>query len=324
MLLPILSGVFASVFSQYPPPAGQEGSTAIHRDSSVFVNWATVCMVGRGPVNIAEPSLGLASAGTPDNATGIADNQIVSLGDGGTAVMTFEKPVANGTGPDFAVFENGFSDDFLELAFVEVSSNGIDFFRFDAVSLTPTDEQVGAFGLLDATRLHNLAGKYRVDYGTPFDLEELTGDPNLDKNHITIIRIVDVVGSIDDDYATYDSQGNKVNDPWPTAFESSGFDLDAVGVIHEGPQSVNNQNAHSRIRVYPNPASEVLYIQSGETPGIMHVLIGDLSGKRVLEKVTGTFSGMKIGIPLDDLKPGIYMGTIITEGYSHPFKVIRP
>ncbi len=34
------------------------------------------------------------------------------------------------------MFENGFADAFLELAFVEVSSNGIDFARFPAVSLT--------------------------------------------------------------------------------------------------------------------------------------------------------------------------------------------
>jgi hypothetical protein len=44
---------------------------------------------------------------------------------------------------------------------------------------------------------------------------------------------VDVVGSITPAYATYDSQGNMVNDPWPTPYSSSGFDLDAVGVINQ-------------------------------------------------------------------------------------------
>jgi hypothetical protein len=42
-----------------------------------------------------------------------------------------------------------------------------------------------------------------------------------------------VVGSINPEYATYDCQGNPVNDPWPTAFASGGMDLDAVGVIHD-------------------------------------------------------------------------------------------
>ena len=40
------------------------------------------------------------------------------------------------------------------------------------------------------------------------------------------------VGSINPLYATYDSLGNMVNDPWPTNGASSGCDLDAVGVIN--------------------------------------------------------------------------------------------
>jgi hypothetical protein len=47
------------------------------------------------------------------------------------------------------------------------------------------------------------------------------------------VRIRDVVGSIKPEYATLDSKGNPINDPWPTTFPTGGFDLDAVGVIHE-------------------------------------------------------------------------------------------
>ena len=36
------------------------------------------------------------------------------VGDGGSAILTFDTPIANGPGFDFAVFENGFSDTFLE------------------------------------------------------------------------------------------------------------------------------------------------------------------------------------------------------------------
>jgi len=32
---------------------------------------------------------------------------------------------------------------------------------------------------LDATELHNLAGKYKGQYGTPFDLEDLKKDHGL-------------------------------------------------------------------------------------------------------------------------------------------------
>lgn len=57
--------------------------------------------------------------------------------------------------------------------------------------------------------------------------------PGLNLNSVTHIRIVDVVGSIDPLYATRDSLNRVINDPWPTFFETGGFDLDAVGVIHQ-------------------------------------------------------------------------------------------
>jgi hypothetical protein len=53
----------------------------------------------------------------------------------------------------------------------------------------------------------------------------------LDVNAVQAVRIVDVVGAISPLYATPDSLGNIVNDPWPTAFASGGFDLDGVAVI---------------------------------------------------------------------------------------------
>ena len=219
----------------YAPAAGQTGSTAIHKDDASFVAWATGSTVVRGLMDISNPSGGNASYGTDANAIGKAEGtsyDVVSLGDGGWATLTFNVVIGNDAGYDFAVFENGFSDTFLELGFVEVSSNGTNFFRFDAVSLTPTATQIGPWATLDPTNIHNLAGKYRQGYGTGFDLDELAGTAGLDVSRVTHVRVVDVVGSIDAAYATYDSAGNEVNDPWATPFSSSGFDLDAVGVIN--------------------------------------------------------------------------------------------
>ncbi|MGD9648385.1 MAG: PEP-CTERM sorting domain-containing protein [Pirellulales bacterium] len=226
----------------YAPPAGQSGSDAVA--AATPTAWATkVVSLTRGPQNIANLGLGLASFGAETSALGAANattgngTPVVSLGDGGQITVGFQWAITNGPGADFAVFENGVTDTFLELGFVEVSSNGVDYFRFDSVSLTPTDTQVGSFGALDATNLHNLAGKYRAGFGTPFDLAELAGvSPLLDISHVRYVRIVDVIGSIDPAYATLDSQGNKVNDPWPTAFASGGFDLDAVGVLNQVPE----------------------------------------------------------------------------------------
>jgi hypothetical protein len=225
----------------YPPSSGP-GATGVPVSDPQFVEWASgVADLTRGPQDISHPAAGLASVGVTANALGKADDNVVSLGDGGSATLTFDKPIANGAGPDFAVFENGFVSsgglDYLELAFVEVSSDGVDFFRFPSVSLTQTTTQVASFGLLDPTNLYDLAGKDIALTGTPFDLDELAGvSPLLDVSNVKFVRMVDVVGSTNPLYVTHDSLGNIVNDPWPTAFTSSGFDLDAVGVLHAAPE----------------------------------------------------------------------------------------
>ncbi len=221
----------------YSPPAEQSGSEALHKDDKCFIAWATgYSALTRGHMDISNPIAGNASFGDPTNALSKATGDssgVVSLGDGGSMTLTFDRPIANGPGFDFAVFENSFSDTFLEIGFVEVSSDGVNFHRFDAISVVQTNNQIGGFGSLDTTELHNFAGKYRQGYGTPFDLEELAGRPGLNVCAVTHVRIVDVIGCLQDAYSTYDSTGRKVNAPWPTPFASSGFDLDAVGVIHQ-------------------------------------------------------------------------------------------
>ena len=98
-------------------------------------------------------------------------------------------------------------------------------------------------------------------YVTPFDLEELASEPGLDVNHITHIQLIDVVGSINPLYASYDQYGNMINDPWTTPFPSCGFDLDAVGVIHSEITATNELSAADSFTTYPNPASDVVYIR---------------------------------------------------------------
>jgi hypothetical protein len=241
-LLPFLAVASLAHAGPYSGAPETSGSEAIHMNDSAFVAWATgVDELVRGPVNIANPGLGYASFGTGNSALGAPGGdgeddvyEVVSLGDGGRVTLTFDTPIANGDGWDFAVFENGFGNNFLELAFVEVSSNGTDFFRFDSISLTPVTTQIGGFGSLDPTNIHNLAGKYRTGWGTGFDLGELSMvSVLLDINAVTHVRIVDVVGTIDPAHARYDSQGNIINDPYATPFNTGGFDLDAIGVRYE-------------------------------------------------------------------------------------------
>ena len=243
LALGVLSGVSVAQAGPFAGPAGTPGSDALSKDSSLFVGWATGFQdLVRGPQDISNPASLPASFGTGTNALGPATGSsadIVSLGDGGRITLTFDRAIFDGPGADFAVFENGFafgSSQFLELAHVEVSSNGSDFFRFPSISLTPTVTQLGAFGPLEASDLHSLAGKYVAGFGTPFDLFDLDFDPLLNTNNVRFVRLIDVVGSIDLLFGTVDSLGNLINDPFPTPFASSGFDLEAVGVIHAVPE----------------------------------------------------------------------------------------
>ncbi|OAI15500.1 PEP-CTERM sorting domain-containing protein [Methylomonas koyamae] len=207
----------------FAPAAGQAGSTAIYKDDASFVEWAS------GWQNYLPGSDLADSWKNPAKALGpaVGDNfDIVSLGNGGQITLTFDNPIMNGAGYDFAIFENSFSDTFLELAFVEVSSNGNDFFRFANYSYTPS--AVGAFGAVDPTNLYGYAGKYRQGFGTPFDLSELIGTAGLDLDNINYLRLVDILGN----GSETDSLGNKIYDPYKTT-QSAGFDLEAVGVLHQ-------------------------------------------------------------------------------------------
>ncbi|HOZ83155.1 MAG TPA: T9SS type A sorting domain-containing protein [Bacteroidia bacterium] len=311
---------------QFAPPASQPGTTAIHKDSSIIVSWATQCSIVRGWQDISNHSLGVCTIGDSTSALGMADGlDVVSLGDGGMATLTFANPIMNGSGWDFAVFENSFSETFLELAFVEVSSDGVNFFRFPSVSLTQDTVQVGSFGSIDATQIDNLAGKYSAFYGTPFDLDIMTGISGLDVNHITHVRVIDVVGSIDELYATYDSQFNKINDPWPTPFPSSGFDLDAVGVIHQNTTSVNSIIENQFNLSYPNPFNKnnVIKLNLTKTEDLSMTLY-DISGKAIYQFLDGKINA---GEHLFNLRNslignGIYFLKLSSKEHTETFKLI--
>ena len=303
-------------FAQFSPAAGQPGSTAIHKDSSIIAAWATGIELTRGLINISNPQQShegsnFASFGIPENALGPASGSsenVVSLGDGGSATLTFERPIINGEGFDFCVFENAFTDHFLELAHVEVSSDGVHFVRFPSISLTQTDTQIGAFGSLDPTKIHNLAGKYRQGFGTPFDLSDLIDSSGIDLNNITHVRLIDVVGAIDPQYGTTDSEGNLINDLFPTPFYSSGFDLDAVGVIHQGTLNTS-QIESKKFLIYPNPNKGHFYIRLNIDEPVTLKLY-DTSGQEIPFNSNQDIHLIQIS---ENLKSGIYFIKIITS-----------
>ena len=285
---------------------GTEGCTAIALDDVRIKGWATGCTVVRGSSNLSDPNAADVSYGDESAGVGPASTstlEAVSLGDGGMATLTFGTPIANGDGFDFAVFENSFDDYFLELAVVEVSSDGEHFVRFPATSLTQTRTQIGGTGRVDATFINNLAGKYRVGYGTPFDLEELRDSTNIDINNITHVRLIDVVGSIDPQYGTYDAFGHIINDPFPTISRSAGFDLEGVCVLN---QQLGIKDAEATtLNLFPNPARNLVSItMKAEAAGT--VAIYDMTGRQVLTLPVQA-GNSTIRINTADMPNGVYM-----------------
>lgn len=264
---------------------GTPGTNAIKKDSACFVAWANNIEIKRGFLTIADTLFTINNSnkvdfGTPNLATGPAEgdgSSVVSLGDGGEAIVSFPIYINDQLGVDFAVFENSFSDNYMELAHVEVSSDGIHFFRFPSVSEQPTSNQLTNFTYSDCRMVNNLAGKYRAGFGTPFDLADLSDNPLLNKQAITHVKLIDAVGSIDSFYGTTDANGTLINDAFPTPFASGGFDLDAVGIING---TLDLSEDLIEFVFFPNPVIEYLTI-NGEKQAI--ITIYDMAGKFITE-----------------------------------------
>lgn len=268
---------------RHADPLGDPNAIA----NPIFRSWAEAVVT-------YSPSPGVDPQWTDPNkalgpATGESVYGVVTLGDlseddielgksAGQIVLRFGDPsdpddanaIRDVNGYDFAVFENGFVSRYstqggsvsgqmhAEFGYVEVSSNGADFARFGSVSLTPGP--VGPYGTVEISNIHSLAGKHPnangICTGTPFDLQNIAGDPNVtsgavDINDIRYVRIVDVPGSGDfydgaightdantrPNWAPYPNN-HPVYDAWVT-WGSGGFDLEAVGVLHDQRHSAD-------------------------------------------------------------------------------------
>lgn len=246
----------------FGPGMQSGGGLGIHKDDPRFSGWATgykdlVYGEARGnPVaetwRTPENAFGKAQGKLDDE--GVSDGwNVVCLGDGGSITLTFDKAICDGEGADFAIFENAFSEEFLELGYVEVSTDGVNFVRFPCF-YTDSNYQGPFDNSSDPSYIYNLASKYQNGYGHGFDLAELAyaydyakndgsafSDeyrqhildmfPLIDLNDINYVKISDVVGD-----GTYlDSAGNIIYDP-DKCVGSPGFDLDGVGVINSVPE----------------------------------------------------------------------------------------
>lgn len=184
----------------------------------------------------------LNALGAPGGATSVH-----SLGIAGDLTLGFSPPLIDRPGADLIVGENPFRlgstwwQSFAETAFVEVSSNGVDFARFPA-RYFGAPVSAGAFGTVPVGAYGNLGGQTPVLATTPgsdaldvveaggdaFDLADLATHPLVlatlvDLQAIAYVRLVDVV-----DGTSLDSVGVPIFDSG-----SGSADIDAVTAIHQ-------------------------------------------------------------------------------------------
>jgi hypothetical protein len=227
---PTLFDAVYDVRPTYAPAPPDATTTAIAFNDVRIVAWAKAVAGYLPGTGVSDPkwmmpAQAFGPAGTDPTA-------VVVLGNAGTITLTFDSPITDGDGWDFAVFENSFASDiFLELGFVEVSSDGSHFARFDSAFRGPTAPCGSCSGT--AAQIGGLAGSYMVGYGTPFDLAALRNvalvrDGSVDLTAIKYVRIVDIVG----DGATLDSFGRAIVDPLSTG-PTAGFDLDGIAVLNQ-------------------------------------------------------------------------------------------
>lgn len=321
----LVISISLDVWAQGPfaPAADSMGTTAVHKDSTAIVGWISNCTVDRGLQYIGNSFGPLANVGTEQSAYGKADGDVLSLGDGGSATIILDSPLKDHPGDDFAIFENGFAavngtGYFLELAFVEVSSDGVNFYRFPNQSLTPVDNQVQTFETLEPTNIDGLAGKYALNYGTPFDLSIMDTVLGLDITQITHIKIIDVVGSLNNSYVTYDSDGRKINDPFPTDFGSGGFDLDAIALMDTAIATGVNVIEPLSFNVYPNPAVNEVLIDPSLLVQDIAIQIVNMQGQVVLSQSLG-----QNRIDVSEFPKGVYFVTLSTSSQRYQSRFIK-
>ncbi|MDR1304859.1 MAG: PEP-CTERM sorting domain-containing protein [Verrucomicrobiales bacterium] len=211
-------GALDSGIPGFVGPAGDGSTDLSNYVNPVFVAWATGYVnylpsptelsgmwygandaIGEVTGNVAHVAV-LGDMSAADLTAYLADPANAAVKPG-TITMTFDHAITNGSGADFAVFENAFVSNFTipetggiagqgfcELGYVEVSTDGLTFARFPNIYLnTATDFNLKFdangnplnfdYATMEVTTIYNLAGKhsngYGTSYGTPFDLDTL-------------------------------------------------------------------------------------------------------------------------------------------------------
>jgi hypothetical protein len=253
------------------------------------------------PANV----LGLPDTVGRDDVATTDPMQILALGLGGEITLRFDhRPITDGPGPDFTVFENAFryhlgtrDGVYAEPAQVSVSRDGIIFRAFPIDSLT----LAGCAGRMP-THGDRDPGDPAVSGGDQFDLAELGLDS------IRYVRLHDVTQII---------TANRDHPFWDPTL--NGFDLDAVVALPHQPAGVPDPDLTliSAATLAPNPIAGpgVLRVRLARA-GLLRGWLTDMAGRNHAVLVDREVPAGELRIPVDvsGLAAGVYLMTVELDG----------
>lgn len=254
----------------------------------------------------------------PDNVLGFPDTtargetptvdprQIAGIGLGGEIILSFDRAIVDGPGPDFTVFENAFTYRlgaadrvYAEPAEVSVSADGVTFFSFPFDSLTLE----GCAGTAPTYGEHD-PGDPRVSGGNGFDLATIGVDS------IRFVRLRDVTSII------LSNPKHPFRDP-----TLNGFDLDAVVAVHSvaaAPGDAPDRDLHSSSI---SLIDDRVVIDAPDASSI-DVRLFSIDGRELWE---GTIEPGHRAIPLSSMLDahGFYLMTVTIDGRTTTTRIVR-
>jgi len=216
---------------------------------------------------------------------------ILSLGEGGSIILEFDDVMEDKPGTDFVIFENGFyfGGTFAELAYVEVATTTNAWARFPVTTFITN--ALGAYEVMDVTKVDGVAGKHTMEYGTPFNLEWLKNDTNVlsgavNLDQIAYIRIVDIIGN----GGSVDQFGHPIYDPFGAGpLATDGFDLRGIGVVNLAGVSMIPEAGELYLHWYGYQGRDYHLEQSGD----------GFTWQDVPGVISGTGGYHRVAVPMD-------------------------
>ncbi len=143
-------------------------------------------------------------------------------------------------------------------------------------------------------------------------------------------------GTVDHGGTWYDNSSNTVNSQINTGSNNGTFTYTYItsnGICAADTSEVTltvdancdylsiEEIAAENMQVYPNPASDLIYVEATGLEGNYDVRLTDMNGRQVIQLQEMT-AGEKVSLDVRGLEPGVYFVTVSNDQHAKVFKVV--